>query len=371
MSLAVTLIEPYYGGSHRAWADGYQAASAHHIELLTLPAQFWKWRMQGGAVTLARHFLEQNRNPDVILASDMFDLTIFRALTRSSAVPCALYFHENQLTYPQNSRQRHGWQYGFINYASALAAAAVYFNSAFHLNVFLDELPRMLKHFGDYNELATIDLIRAKSHVLSLGLDLRRFDAHQVQAEPDQPPLILWNHRWEADKNPTLFFDALFQLADEGFAFRVALAGENFKQEPHAFEEARQRLGRRVMHYGYAADFETYARLLWSADYVVSTAYQDFFGIAIVEAMYCGCVPLLPYRLNYPALIPDRFKEACLYSGDDLYGILKRHFQGDIQLEDVSHLQDFIAQFDWQAMAPQYDRELIQLVQAQQSDPGR
>jgi hypothetical protein len=81
-------------------------------------------------------------------------------------------------------------------------------------------------------------------------------------------------------------------------------------------------------------------------------------------------VPLLPYRLNYPALIPDEFKPACLYSANDLYTLLKRHLQGNIRIDDVRPLQTFVAQYDWQRMAPQYDAALTRLVQAQQSDPG-
>ena len=71
-----------------------------------------------------------------------------------------MYFHENQLSYPQSRRQNHGWRYGFINFVSALCADANYFNSQFHLDDFLTKLPRMLKHFADYNELQTIDEIR-------------------------------------------------------------------------------------------------------------------------------------------------------------------------------------------------------------------
>ena len=45
----VLLVEPYYGGSHKAWADGYGAHSAYEVTLVSHPARFWKWRMQGGA----------------------------------------------------------------------------------------------------------------------------------------------------------------------------------------------------------------------------------------------------------------------------------------------------------------------------------
>ncbi|MBT8214185.1 MAG: DUF3524 domain-containing protein, partial [Acidimicrobiia bacterium] len=47
--MRVLLVEPYYAGSHRAWADGYVASSRHDVSLLTHDARFWKWRMHGSA----------------------------------------------------------------------------------------------------------------------------------------------------------------------------------------------------------------------------------------------------------------------------------------------------------------------------------
>src|SRR5690242_21930973 len=100
--MRISLIEPYFTGSHAAWAREYASHSRHRVELLTLPGRNWKWRMHGGAVTLASRFLAAPHSPDLILATDMLDLTSFLALTRekSARCPCALYFHENQLTYP-------------------------------------------------------------------------------------------------------------------------------------------------------------------------------------------------------------------------------------------------------------------------------
>ncbi|MGB7338566.1 MAG: DUF3524 domain-containing protein [Phototrophicaceae bacterium] len=353
------MIEPYYGGSHQAWMDGYRVTSQHTITQLTMPAQFWKWRMQGGAVTMAREFQELPSSPDLIIASDMMDVSLFRAITRTD-IPIALYFHENQLTYPQNQRQRHGWQYGFINYASALAADKLYFNSQFHLNNFFEELPRLLKHFADYNELDSIADLRRKAHVLPLGLDLKRFDTHHTTRNNDDP-LILWNHRWEADKNPKAFFDALYRLSDEGFQFNVALVGENFRQQPTEFEQARDYFGDRILAYGYMESFAEYARLLWQADYVVSTSYQDFFGISVAEAIYCGCTPLLANRLNYPYLMPERYHHDCLFRDGTLYGHLKQHLLGNRPVDTLS-LQHMIAQFDWQQMTPIYDAIFAQLI---------
>ncbi|MEO1440940.1 MAG: DUF3524 domain-containing protein, partial [Chloroflexota bacterium] len=328
--LAVTLLEPYYGGSHKAWADGYQRASQHNIVLQTLPAQAWKWRMQGGAVTLAREFMVSGQRPDLILASDMMDLSIFRAITRQMThdVSHALYFHENQLTYPQNSRQNHGWRYGFINYASAMSADALLFNSQYHMDVFFDVLPNMLKHFYDYNELDSVDRLRERASVLPVGMDLTRFDAYRVEKTSDVP-LIVWNHRWEEDKNPALFLRTLYRLQERGIEFQVAIVGENVRHSAPEFDDARMRLRDHLVHSGYVESFADYARLLWRADYVISTANQEFFGIAVAEAMYCGCVPLLPYRLNYPYLVPRNVYDGYLYRSDDkLFPLLLRHLQG-------------------------------------------
>jgi len=348
----ILLIEPYYGGSHQAWTDGYRQHSQHQIELLTMPAQFWKWRMQGGAVSMAREFADLAYRPDLIIASDMMDVSLFRAMTRTD-IPIALYFHENQLTYPQNRRQHHGWQYGFINYASALAADKIFFNSEFHLQNFYEELPRMLKHFTDYNELQTIDQLRKKSAVLPLGLDLKRFDAHQIEKSADMP-LILWNHRWEADKNPEAFFEALYQLDSDGFQFELVLLGENFRQNPTEFEKARDHFGDRILQYGFADSFEAYARLLWQSDYVISTSYQDFFGISVTEAIYCACVPILANRLNYPYLMPESYYHDCLFRDGTLYGHFKQHLIGNRPV-DTAPLREYISQFDWTKIAPLYD----------------
>ncbi len=98
----ITLIEPFFTGSHAAWATAYAQYSEHKIDILSLSGNYWKWRMHGGAVTLATKFLESNAIPDLLLVTDMLDLTTFLALTRhkTSALPVAIYFHENQICYP-------------------------------------------------------------------------------------------------------------------------------------------------------------------------------------------------------------------------------------------------------------------------------
>ena len=370
----ILLIEPYFTGSHRQWASGYQANSGHDVEILKLSGANWKWRMHGGAVTLARRFLDSGSAPDLILATDMLDLTTFLALTRrkTSNIPTAIYFHENQLTYPWSptdrdvvrNRDKH---YGFINYASAMAADAVLFNSRYHMDSFYDEAVRLLKHFPDHNETGSIDALRGKSSVLPLGMDLRRLDEYAGAAasagEAGAPiseadgPLVVWNHRWEYDKNPDEFFKALRTLADEDVPFRLAVLGENFSQVPVVFLKARDRLGDRVVQFGYAEDFKAYAHWLHSADVLPVTSHQDFFGAGVAEAIYCGCRPLLPRRLAYPELLPDETTSGAFYSN---YNEFLDRLRALLLKPEPSGggYRDAIARFEWQNMAPDYDRAL-------------
>lgn len=359
----VWLVEPYCTGSHRAWAEGYQAHSRHDVRLLALPGRFWKWRMQGGAVTLARKAAAVELPPDLILATDMLNLPVFLALggERLSQIPVALYFHENQLTYPLLPGEKRDLSYGFINLVSALRSDAALYNSAYHRDAFFDELPRLLKHFPDYNELWAVASCRARAQVLPLGLDLARLAAYRPAEIRSGRPLVLWNHRWEYDKGPETFFRAIYALVDEGLDFGLILLGESFRNEPAEFFEARERLGSRIVHFGYAADTAGYARLLWQADIVVSTALHEFFGTAVVEACSCDCFPLLPRRLSYPELLPSEQHEACLYGDfDDLVGRLRHAILHVDQVRAFS-LQSHMARYDWLHMATRYDDLLEEL----------
>lgn len=375
--MKILLVSPYHGGSHQAWAEGYGRYSAHTVQLLTLPARFWKWRMHGGAITLSRRYLEQPVAADLILATDMLDLTTFLALTRAHthATPTAVYMHENQLTYPLPQDGRTGpmrrqlgerdQHYAFVNFASMLAADRVLFNSAYHRDVFFAALPRFLKHFPEYNELNSIARLKEKSETLPVGVDFARLAPPRASQSPaGAPPLVLWNQRWEYDKNPAAFFRALYTLAAEGVAFRVALCGQQYGRQPRAFARAQEQLSARIIHVGYAND-ELYRRLLWQAAVTVSTAHHEFFGISVVEAIGCRTFPVLPRRLSYPELLPADWHAACLY--DDEEGLRTRlrwaltHPQE--ARETAAALATAVRRFDWHEIAPRYDARLAWLCQ--------
>ena len=89
--MKILIIEPFFTGSHKSWIEGYQYSSAHEINILSLPGRFWKWRMHGGAITLAKKYNKLQFQPDLILATDMLNLPVFQSLIKSTC-PMAIYF---------------------------------------------------------------------------------------------------------------------------------------------------------------------------------------------------------------------------------------------------------------------------------------
>ncbi len=359
--MKILLLEPYYGGSHRQWADGLVAHSAHEIQLYTLPDSHWKWRMHGAAVSFATRFLEDKWQPDLILCSDMLDLSTFLGLTKekSTNIKTAIYFHENQLSYPwsptdQDVDTQRDNHYKFINYTSALAADTVFFNSEYHMHSFFAAIAPFLKAFPDHQNMSTIERIKDKSSVLSLGLDLQKLDGYRKDKETDIP-ILLWNHRWEYDKNPDLFFNTLFTLKAEGVSFRLIVIGKGYKKSPKIFKKAEAVLAEEILHFGFVESLEEYASLLWQSDILPVTSNQDFFGGSIVEAMYCDCVPLLPNRLTYPQHVGVE-NTKYLYQSDAEFKLKLKKMILDTTTVKQS-LRARVEKYDWSQLISTYDKK--------------
>lgn len=374
-TLHVWLISPYHSGSHRVWAEGYARRSRHRITLLTMAGRFWKWRMQGGALELAvqaRQQLVDGAAPDVILATDMLNVPAWLGLVRTllpPAVPLVLYMHENQLTYPWRPGEKPDFTYAMINWLSQVAADRVLFNSEYQRSGWFEELPRLLKHFPDYNRLELVDSVHARSAVLPVGIEVGTDNVGPAGAgsEPSgSVPLILWNQRWEYDKRPDRFFALLYRLQHAGAAFELAVAGENFRNVPAEFEEARARLADRIVHWGYIESAAAYRTLLQRADLVISTAMHEFFGISVLEAISAGAFPLLPADLSYPELIPADLHPACLYTDEDDLFAKALHRVTHPRPAPPSLRAHIATRFDWNVVAGQYDRLLVDTVSGQQ-----
>jgi glycosyltransferase involved in cell wall biosynthesis len=299
-----------------------------------------------------------------LITTSLMSLSDFKALYGSSLPPSLVYFHENQLTYPLAPGESMDFQFGFTDIITALAADQVLFNSHTHFNAFFMKLPDFLNLMPEYQPKWVVDEIRNKADVLYPGCHFTAQGGWVRYMPPaDLPPLIIWNHRWEFDKNPADFFNALDAVLERRLNFRLALLGENFQVVPKEFIAAKERYQNRVIWYGYETSRKKYREWLMRGTIVISTAKQENFGISVIEAIRYGCIPLLPDRLSYPEIIPKAFHDDFLYQDqtelvEKLCFFISNYPKFEIKCQNISAAMN---RFAWENLINQYDEILEKL----------
>jgi glycosyltransferase involved in cell wall biosynthesis len=306
-------LSPYHGGSHAQFLDQWLGRSHHDWQLLTLPARHFKWRIRQGAVGLAQEasrLAAQGHQFDLIWTTSLLDAAELRGLLPGAMreLPLVVYFHENQFEYPVRKVDERDIHFGLINWVSALCAEQVWFNSDFNRQSFFSGVRRLLRKMPDENCLSTLDDLKQKTRVEFPGAELDESFAPFLPG----PLHIAWVGRWEHDKRPDLFFSALRILKQQNIDFRISLLGQRFRVVPPEFQRAQADLAGHIVEGQFLSDRSEYFRALRAADVVVSTADHEFFGLALLEAVSAGCIPVVPDRLVYPEL----YNQACLYAGD-------------------------------------------------------
>lgn len=358
--MKILFLEPFYGGSHRDFAEGLINHSRHHYDLHTLPQRFWKWRMRGAALYFS-HRIKDPGKYDLLLTSDLMSLSDLKSLWAQTCPSAVVYFHESQLSYPLPPGEKMDYQFGFTDITTALTADGILFNSYSHLKDFFDSLPGFIRMMPEYRPTWVINILKAKSRVLYPGCQISP-DFAADKKTGNSKPLIIWNHRWEFDKNPESFFRVLGRIDDQGIPFNLALLGENFQTVPQEFIQAKQRYGKRILHYGRVKSKQEYLRVVARGDIVISTSLQENFGISVIEAIRLGCFPLLPNRLSYPELLPGEYHGCSLYDDDEqLYQKLKNLLTAGIP--DTGALSQSFAEFSWETAAESFDRYFEEIAQ--------
>jgi len=367
--LNILYVEPFYSGSHKQWIDSYKEYSKHNIQILSLPGKKWKWRMHGGAITLSKEYNKLKNKFDIILCSDMLNLPVFKSLCYNNLCESkvVMYFHENQLSYPwspldQDLKLKRDLHYYYINYTSSLISDYNYFNSSYHFISYINGLKKYLQKMPDFKNIDTIDLIYDKSSILPIGCEL---DEQIKFDKKSTVPVILWNHRWEYDKNPDLFFNILFELNDNNFDFELIILGESYNDYPKIFDIAKDRLNSKIIHFGYCDSHEEYIKYLELANILPVTSNQDFFGISIVEAISYGSYPILPRRLSYPELFNDKLNPHIFYNNksefkDKLISAINNVRSLSNEMKKIR--EDVSKKFNWNTVSEEYDKTFEELI---------
>lgn len=300
------LLSAYAAVSHQHWAQGIcRHVDAIDWQLLELPPRHFSWRIRGNPLTWtldASDVLE--RHYDVILATSMVDLATLLGLhPHLGRARKIVYFHENQFAYPLSAERKSEVEAQMVNLYSALAADQVVFNTTYNRDSFLGGVRGFLKRMPEKVRIgATLDRLARDACVVPVPIE-----PLNEAMPPKRGRRIVWNHRWEYDKNPDDFFQALHGLKTRGVDFEVAVMGQRFRQQPEIFEAAHAWLEGHLSCWGPQPG-ASYREILEGADIVISTTFHEFQGLSIMEAAQRGCLPLVPDRLCFPELYPREYR---------------------------------------------------------------
>uniref|UniRef100_A0A182NUZ7 tRNA-queuosine alpha-mannosyltransferase n=1 Tax=Anopheles dirus TaxID=7168 RepID=A0A182NUZ7_9DIPT len=303
----ILILEAFYGGSHKQLVDVLlKHLNEAEYDLLTIPAKKWHWCARMSALQFAGR-IPATHQYRTLFCSSVLNLAELVGM-RTDLATCRkiVYFHENQLCYPVRDAKERDVQYGINQITTCLCADTVLFNSRYNMESFLDSIQTFLNIVPNMSFKGVRDKIAPKCGVLYFPIEFGKLSTRSVEnVEGESKPLhLIWPHRWEHDKNPEQLVDALLALQAKGVNFRVSILGERFDTIPACFGDLEERLLGKVIHFGPLPRPE-YFQTLAAGDVVLSTALHEFYGVAMLEAVYSGCVPLAPNRLVYPELYPS------------------------------------------------------------------
>jgi glycosyltransferase involved in cell wall biosynthesis len=365
----ILLLSAYAAQSHRYWQKGLQEMFPDWQWCeLNLPPRYFSWRVRGNPLYWSiaeRDVLTRDYN--VLLATSMVDLATLRGLVPSlAALPSALYFHENQFDYPQGNQQHSLLEAQMVSLYSALAADRLLFNSAYNRDSFLDGCDALLQRLPDRVPDGVVASLREKCAVLPVPL--RQSDCATVEGlwpgeevEGNERPLrILWSGRFEHDKGGEGLLQLLRQLEQRELNYELAVTGQQFRNSPAAFATIAQEFEARLVQFGYVESAADFRELQRGADVILSTALHEFQGLAVLQAVAAGCVPVVPDRLAYREIYAEQYRyQSCPDDPMKEVAAAVTLIAGLDQARRRDALKvPSVARFSIGALAPQYQREL-------------
>ena len=368
-SLEILSLQPFFGGSHRQFDEGWRRHSRHQWTALTLPDRHWKWRMRHSPIEFAKQIAElvkAGQHWDAVVCTDMLDLATLKGLY-PELPPAVLYFHENQFEYPNRHSKRSDLHFPFTNLTSALCADEVWFNSEFNLTSMLDGITSTLKLLPDYPPIESVDAIREKSLVQSPGIDVggESEPASVLTTASSNPIKIVWAARWEHDKGPEWLLEVLNDLKAQSVDFSISIVGQQYHKQPEAFGQIQQLHSDKIDQWGFVPR-AVYDQVLIDADVFLSTANHEFFGLSFVESVARGCCPVVPNGMAYPGLMkPVSGAETLLYeTPKQAVDIIESIWRTPEEYRSVAQAlaEHFSNTYAWPVRASQMDDRLVDLL---------
>lgn len=329
----ILVLSGYHTPSHAAWLAELQLSLAgFRLKVCTLPPRYFGWRLRGGPLSF-RHWHNEalTGRYDAVIATSMVDILSLKGLyPHLASLPWLLYFHENQFCYPidtndandpsKQARSHEAVDRQMVQLYSGIAATKLLFNSEFNRQSYLSGLKQLIAKLPDGIDRNLPEQLEQKSQTLPIPIDWQGLAAMQRTKNPlkrgkepecgKEPIRIAWNHRVEYDKGIEELYDCVLELHRQQQPFRLILLGQRFRKAPKAWQRLVDEFGEFIEVDGFILERSEYLATLAKADVVLSTSRHEFQGLAFLEAIALGCIPLAPKCLVYPEYLqPDYLYE--------------------------------------------------------------
>src|SRR5258705_3926917 len=135
--LDILALEPFFGGARKAMLETLIRCSRHRWTLLKLPPRRIERRLAVAAHWFAEQLSRHWVGPvDLLFCSEALNLAdLYRLMPNLAKSPSVVYFHSNELPEPGVVSVNPALDYANLN--TAAAATEIWFNSKFHVRMFL------------------------------------------------------------------------------------------------------------------------------------------------------------------------------------------------------------------------------------------
>lgn len=299
--LDILALEPFYGGARRQMLETIIRCSRHRWTLLKLPPRRMERRLTAAAIwfaeQLSRHWAGRM---DLLFTSEALNLADFlRIMPQFSSTPSVVYFHSNQLP---EVRSFEDSPLDMVNLNTAQAANEIWFNSMYHLRLFLNRATALVRRHEEHLGRNPMNELTAKAQLMAPPVDF------SVIHELSMGDTIIRNKRKifveTRDANLKLLNAALATLVRRKEKFELVTVGP-----VEGLDDAHPRITLPEN------DEKSHVRALMQCGVFISTRVDAYADGHAIRALAAGCWPIVPDAGVYPELIPDLLHSACLYDG--------------------------------------------------------
>lgn len=302
--LHVLFLEAYPGESHRRASEVLQRHSRHRITIIEASRDHWMTLALVSHLELADRISQlQPSAVDLIIVSGTTNLPglLLSLPPHLQGLPVVSYMHESQWSYPSTGEDSRSV---LVQHLDAIRhSSEIWFNSRFHREdmqraagePFIDRRIRQ-------EARALFQASRPRLRVVYPPVEIDC--CSHLGAPADGARRVVWNARWEHDKRPDRFVEAVRSLVRRIGSIDVLVLGTAGK-DTQEITSMFAGIAGQVSVPGHLHDRTTYEQMLAGGGIIISTADHEFFGIGVLESVLAGLAPVVPAALAYSETIPS------------------------------------------------------------------